>query len=146
MTEHTFTFFPNNISCYFLLHEGYIDSHCYLVMILYFASLLLDDIPGAAEEAAAVFGEASLLCIQKQHIDQGNQSQNLQASTDDQNVASKNIVSDDISPRQSKHTHSNNLREISGNYNGAAAIQNLGGVSTNMSFYNTPSPMASQVI
>ncbi|TMX03883.1 hypothetical protein EJD97_013253 [Solanum chilense] len=41
---------------------------------------------GAAEEAAAVFGEASLLCIQKQHIDQGNQSQNLQASTDDQNV------------------------------------------------------------
>ncbi|KAH0704688.1 hypothetical protein KY290_020032 [Solanum tuberosum] len=100
---------------------------------------------GAAEEAAAVFGEASLLCIQKQHIDQGNQSQNLQASTDDQNVASTNIVSGDISPRQSKHTHSNNLREMSGNYNGAAAIQNLGGVSTNMSFYNTPSPMASQL-
>ncbi|XP_016558908.1 cell division cycle protein 27 homolog B isoform X2 [Capsicum annuum] len=99
---------------------------------------------GAAEEAAAVFGEASLLCIEKQHLYQGNQSQNLQPSTDDQNVASKSIVSDDISPRQSKHTHSNNLREISGNYC-AAAIQNLGGASTNMSFYNTPSPMASQL-
>ncbi|KAF3685359.1 Cell division cycle protein 27 -like protein B [Capsicum annuum] len=113
-------------------------------MILYIASLLLRDIPGAAEEAAVVFGEASLLCIEKQHLYQGNQSRNFQASTDDQNVASKNIVSDDISPRQSKHTHSNNLREISGNYY-AAAIQNLGGASTNMSFYNTPSPMASQL-
>ncbi|MCD7455031.1 hypothetical protein HAX54_026814, partial [Datura stramonium] len=99
---------------------------------------------GAAEEAAAVFGEASLVCIQKQHLYQGNQSQNLQASTDDQNVASRNIALDDVSPRQSKHTHSSNLREISGNYNGAA-IQNLGGASTNMSFYNTPSPMASQI-
>lgn len=134
-----------HISDYFLLDERYSDCHCYLVMILYIASLLLRDIPGAAEEAAAVFGEASLLCIEKQHLYQGNQSQNLQPSTDDQNVASKSIVSDDISPRQSKHTHSNNLREISGNYC-AAAIQNLGGASTNMSFYNTPSPMASQVL
>lgn len=115
-------------------------------MILFFASLLTPDVPGAAEEATAVFGEASLLCIQKQHLCQGNQAQNLQSSTDDQNVASKNIVSDDISPRQLKHTHNNNLREISGNFNGAAAIQNLGGASSNMSFYNTPSPMASQVI
>ncbi|KAK4379030.1 hypothetical protein RND71_000892 [Anisodus tanguticus] len=48
----------------------------------------------------------------------------------------------DISPRQSKHTHSNILF---GNYNGAAAIQSLGGAPTNMSFYSTPSPMASQL-
>ncbi|XP_060218050.1 cell division cycle protein 27 homolog B [Lycium barbarum] len=93
---------------------------------------------GAAQEAAAVFGEASSLSIQKQHL---YQSQNIQASADDQNVASRNIVSDDISPRQSKHTHSNNLRES----NGTAAVQSLGGASTNMSFYNTPSPMASQL-
>ncbi|KAJ8572959.1 hypothetical protein K7X08_009470 [Anisodus acutangulus] len=91
---------------------------------------------GAAQEASAVFGDASSLCIQKQHL---YQSQNLQASTDDQNVASMNI---DISPRQSKHTHSNILF---GNYNGAAAIQSLGGAPTNMSFYSTPSPMASQL-
>ncbi|KAK4339562.1 hypothetical protein RND71_041024 [Anisodus tanguticus] len=63
----------------------------------------------------------------------------LLASTDAQNEASMNI---DISPRQSKHTHSNNL---SGNYNGAAANQNLAGAHTNMSFYSTPSPMASQL-
>lgn len=108
---------------------------------------MLHDIPGAAEEAAAVFGEASSLCIQKQHLYQGTQSQTFEAATGDQNVVfARNIVSDDISPRQSRHTHSNNLREISGNYNGAAATQNIGGGSTNMSFYSTPSPMATQVI
>lgn len=101
---------------------------------------------GAAEEAAAVFGEASSLCIQKQHLYQGTQSQTFEAATDDQNVVfARNIVSDDISPRQSRHTHSNNLREISGNYTGAAATQNIGGGSTNMSFYSTPSPMATQL-
>ncbi|XP_047265495.1 cell division cycle protein 27 homolog B isoform X3 [Capsicum annuum] len=146
---------PNGAAGHYLLGLIYRYTDRRKISIQHFNQALLLDpllwaayeelcILGAAEEAAVVFGEASLLCIEKQHLYQGNQSRNFQASTDDQNVASKNIVSDDISPRQSKHTHSNNLREISGNYY-AAAIQNLGGASTNMSFYNTPSPMASQL-
>lgn len=52
---------------------------------------------------------------------------------------------DDASPRQLKHMQGNNLRDIPGNYHGAAAVQPPNGGSSNISFYNTPSPMVSQV-
>ncbi|XP_023531375.1 cell division cycle protein 27 homolog B-like isoform X1 [Cucurbita pepo subsp. pepo] len=102
---------------------------------------------GAAEDASSVFGEAAVLCIQKQYLH--HRSENLQTSNDDMNSASsRNSNSDDVRTRQSKHTQSNNLRDIPTNYHGAV---NLGGAGSqavnggsNISFYNTPSPVAAQ--
>ena len=107
--------------------------------------------PGAAEEATAVFGEAAALCIQKQHLHHGLASQNLQTSIEDRNLVSgRNLSSEDVSPRQLKHIHANNLREIPGNYHGAAmsgatASQSLNSGPSSTAFYNTPSPMVAQV-
>ncbi|CBI28012.3 hypothetical protein VitviT2T_016470 [Vitis vinifera] len=106
---------------------------------------------GAAEEATAVFGEAAALCIQKQHLHHGLASQNLQTSIEDRNLVSgRNLSSEDVSPRQLKHIHANNLREIPGNYHGAAmsgatASQSLNSGPSSTAFYNTPSPMVAQL-
>lgn len=108
---------------------------------------------GAAEEATAVFGEAAALCIQKQYLNHGSASQSLHISNEDRNLVSgRNLGQgpDDASPRQLKHMQGNSLRDIPGNYHGATALggaasQPSNGSSSNISFYNTPSPMASQV-
>lgn len=108
---------------------------------------------GAAEEATAVFGEAAAICIQKQYVSQGSSSQSLHMSNEDRSLVSlRNFgpVLDDASPRQLKHLQGNNQRDIPGNYHGAAVLggaasQPSNGGSSNLSFYNTPSPMASQV-
>ena len=108
---------------------------------------------GAAEEATAVFGEAAALCIQKQYLHHGSASQSLHISNEDRNLVSgRNLGQgpDDASPRQLKHMQGNRLRDIPGNYHGATALggaasQPSNGSSSNISFYNTPSPMASQV-
>ncbi|KAK6941605.1 hypothetical protein RJ641_026982 [Dillenia turbinata] len=105
---------------------------------------------GAAEEAVVVFGEAAALSIQKQHLTQGLASQNLQLSGEDHNLGpDRNFGSEDMSPRQLKHMHSNNPRDISANYNGVTsavtASHTVNGGSSNLSFYNTPSPMATQM-
>ncbi|KAI4346787.1 hypothetical protein L6164_007655 [Bauhinia variegata] len=102
---------------------------------------------GAAEEASSVFGEAAAHCIQKQYLN-CLISPCLHSSTDDRNmVATRHSVSEDISPRQLKHIQSNNVKDIPGNHHGAsmlggAASQPLNSGASNMSFYNTPSPMA----
>ncbi|XP_041000913.1 cell division cycle protein 27 homolog B-like [Juglans microcarpa x Juglans regia] len=108
---------------------------------------------GAAEEAAAVFGEAAALCIQKQYLPHGSSSQSLHMSNEDRGLASSGNFgpgADDASPRQLKHMQGNNQKDIPGNYHGATALggaasQPSNGVSSNISFYNTPSPMASQL-
>ncbi|KAB1224409.1 hypothetical protein CJ030_MR2G016298 [Morella rubra] len=108
---------------------------------------------GAAEEATAVFGEAAAICIQKQYVSQGSSSQSLHMSNEDRSLVSlRNFgpVLDDASPRQLKHLQGNNQRDIPGNYHGAAVLggaasQPSNGGSSNLSFYNTPSPMASQI-
>lgn len=69
---------------------------------------------------------------------------------DDLNSASaRNNNPDDVRSRQSKQAQINNLRDIPTNYHGQV---NLGGPasqiangSSNISFYNTPSPVAAQV-
>lgn len=102
---------------------------------------------GAAEEATAVFGEAAALCIQKQYLHHGSASQSLQISNEDRNIVSARNFGqgpDDASPRQLKHM------QVPGNYHGVAALggaasQPSNGGSSNLSFYNTPSPMASQL-
>lgn len=106
---------------------------------------------GAAEEAAAFFGEAAALCIQKQYLNDST-SPSLHISAEDRNmVAARHCVSEDASPRQLKHVQGNNLKDIPGNHNGAsilggAAGQPVNSGPSNLSFYNTPSPMATQVI
>ncbi|KAH9800932.1 cell division cycle protein 27 [Citrus sinensis] len=106
---------------------------------------------GAAEEATAVFSEAAALCIQKQYLQNGLATQNLYLPNEDRNlVSSKSAGTEDISPRQLKHMQANNLRDIPGNYHGAvvsaaAASQPLNGGPSNASFYNTPSPITTQL-
>ncbi|XP_024949697.1 cell division cycle protein 27 homolog B isoform X2 [Citrus sinensis] len=106
---------------------------------------------GAAEEATAVFSEAAALCIQKQYLQNGLATQNLYLPNEDRNlVSSKSAGTEDISPRQLKHMQANNLKDIPGNYHGAAvsaaaASQPLNGGPSNASFYNTPSPITTQL-
>ncbi|CAH9055565.1 unnamed protein product [Cuscuta epithymum] len=105
---------------------------------------------GAAEEAASVFDEEASLRVQKQCTLHGSQFQSLSASIEDHTVFSnKKNFSDDGSPRQLRHVHSNNMCEFTGNYNGAVVggvtNQTLGGSSANTAFCNTPSPMVLQI-
>ncbi|KAA8536972.1 hypothetical protein F0562_029450 [Nyssa sinensis] len=106
---------------------------------------------GAAEESTLVFGESASLCIQKQHLHHGVDYENLQASNEDHNLVSGgNFGSEDVSPRKFKHMNANNVRDIPGNYHGGvatggAASQPLTNGPANISFYNTPSPMATQL-
>ncbi|XP_038993974.1 cell division cycle protein 27 homolog B-like isoform X2 [Hibiscus syriacus] len=102
---------------------------------------------GAAEEATVVFGEAAALCIQKQYLHHGLASPNLHAASEDYSlVSSQKLGSEDVIPRQLKHIQGSNLRDIPGNHHGATISvsqpQNSG--PSNISFYNTPSPVASQ--
>jgi anaphase-promoting complex subunit 3 len=113
------------------------------------SSLLFSEFLGAAEEASAFFGEAAALCIQKQYLNCST-SPKLHSSTEDCNlVDTRHCVSEDAIPRQSKLMQG--LKDIPGNHHGAPI---LGGTSghpinsglSNISFYNTPSPMMTQVI
>lgn len=106
---------------------------------------------GSAEEAYTVFGESAVATIQKQQQQQQHAltSQNFVTSTEDHNqVLAKS--SGDASPRQLKSIHGNSAKDASGSYQGAtvssaAVNQPLNCSSSSLSFYNTPSPMASQV-
>lgn len=108
-------------------------------------------ITGAAEEATAIFGEAASLYVQKQYSAHGLASQSMLASTENKNpVPAKNLSLHDPSPRQVKSMHGNTLKDNSANYHGTnlsggASSQFVNGGFANMSFYNTPSPMAAQV-
>ena len=107
--------------------------------------------PGAADEASVVFGETAARSIQKHYLHHGSASQSLHVSNEDRNFApARSFNLEDASPRQSKHVQANNTRDIPGNHHnntlmGGASTQSLTGSSSNISFYNTPSPMATQV-
>jgi len=116
----------------------------YFTDMLWFSYTFLSaQLSGAAEEATAVFGETAALSIQKQYMQQLSTSLGLNTYNEERNSTStKNTSSEDYSPRQSKHTQSHGLKDISGNFHSHGVN---GGVS-NMSFYNTPSPVAAQVM
>ena len=111
--------------------------------------MLFSEYLGAAEEATAVFGEAAALCIQKRYLNCST-SQKLHSSAGDCNIVdARHSVSDDASPRQPKHMQG--LKDIPGNHHGASilggtASQPINSGLSNISFYNTPSPMVTQVI
>ncbi|XP_006297034.2 cell division cycle protein 27 homolog B [Capsella rubella] len=97
---------------------------------------------GAAEEATAVFGETAALSIQKQYMQQLSTSLGLNTCNEERNsISTKNMSSEDYSPRQSKHTQNHGLKDISGNFHS----HGLNGGVSNTSFYNTPSPVAAQL-
>ncbi|KAG4113087.1 hypothetical protein ERO13_D13G201100v2 [Gossypium hirsutum] len=104
---------------------------------------------GAAEEATVVFGEAAALCIEKQHFYLGLASPNLHVASEGCNlVSSLNFSSEDVSSRQLKNTQVNSFRDIPSNHHGAAISASQphnGGGPSNISLYNTPSPLASQL-
>ncbi|XP_027188526.1 cell division cycle protein 27 homolog B-like isoform X2 [Cicer arietinum] len=103
---------------------------------------------GAAEEATAFFGEAAALCIQKQYLNCST-SPKLHSSAEDCNlVDSRHYVSEDSSPRQPKHMQS--LKDIPGNHHGVPLLgvtsgQPINSGLSNISYYNTPSPMVTQM-
>ncbi|XP_028778049.1 cell division cycle protein 27 homolog B isoform X2 [Neltuma alba] len=105
---------------------------------------------GSAEEATAFFGEAAAQQIQKQYVND-SASPSLQTSAEDRNVVSaKHFASEDMSPRHLKHVQGNNLKDVPGNHNGPSivagtACQPINSGPSNLSFYNTPSPMATQL-
>ncbi|XP_061993975.1 cell division cycle protein 27 homolog B isoform X1 [Rosa rugosa] len=103
---------------------------------------------GSAEEAAVVFGEAAALSIQKQYLHHGLASQSFLTVNDDCNLVSgRNFSFEDVSPRQLKLMQGSNTRDSSGNSHvilGGVSGQPTNG-SSNISFYNTPSPMPMQL-
>lgn len=125
---------------------------CFSLSITYLSWCLISfSISGAADEASVVFGEAAALCMQKQYLYHGSASQNMHESNEDRNlVSTRNFGLEDVSPRQLKLMQGNSVRDIPGIYHssivsGGASSQPLSGTS-NVSFYNTPSPMGTQVL
>ncbi|KAL2618257.1 hypothetical protein AAZV13_08G235000 [Glycine max] len=102
---------------------------------------------GAAEDATAVFGEAAALCIQKQYLHCSTSSK-LHSSAEDCNIVdTRHSASEDTSPRQLKLMQS--MKDIPGNHHGPSILggtaQPINSGLSNISFYNTPSPMAAQL-
>ncbi|KAL5572582.1 hypothetical protein UlMin_022179 [Ulmus minor] len=104
---------------------------------------------GAADEASIVFGEIAARCLQKQYLHHGSASQSLHVFSEDRNVVTaRNFNMEDASPRQLKHMQSNSIRDIPGNYHnamGGSSTQSVSGSASNILFYNTPSPVATQL-
>lgn len=111
--------------------------------------VLFDKNLGAAEEAAAVFGEAAAFCIQKQYVNCSPYPNPHLSSEECNVVTARQSVSEDASPRQLKHMQG--LKDIAASHHGTSMIggtaaQPIHNGPSNMSFYNTPSPMTTQVI
>lgn len=107
-------------------------------------------ISGDAEEATAVFNETASLCVQKNYSPRLACQGLPEIGEDKSAVSARTFSSQDLSPRQLKSMHVNSTKDTVGNYHatalsGGVANQHMNGGLANMSFYNTPSPMAAQV-
>ncbi|KAH1076348.1 hypothetical protein GLYMA_19G042200v4 [Glycine max] len=103
---------------------------------------------GAAEEATVVFGEAAAFCIQKQYLNCSTSPNSHMSSEHTNEVAARPCMSEEASPRQLKQMQG--LKDTAVYHHGAsilggAAGQPINSGSSNMSFYNTPSPMVAQL-
>ncbi|CAJ1947310.1 unnamed protein product [Sphenostylis stenocarpa] len=103
---------------------------------------------GAAEEATVVFGEAAAILIQKQYLNCST-SPNPHMSPEDSNeVAPIPCMSEEGSPRLLKQMQG--LKDLGAYHHGSSILggatgQPINSGSSNMSFYNTPSPMVAQL-
>ncbi|KAH1099909.1 hypothetical protein GLYMA_13G049400v4 [Glycine max] len=103
---------------------------------------------GAAEEATVVFGEAAAFCLQKQYLNCSTSPNSHMSPEHSNEVAARPCMSEEASPRQLKQMQS--LKDIATYHHGAsilggAAGQPINSSSSNMSYYNTPSPMVAQL-
>ncbi|KAL2976927.1 hypothetical protein AAZX31_13G035600 [Glycine max] len=103
---------------------------------------------GAAEEATVVFGEAAAFCLQKQYLNCSTSPNSHMSPEQSNEVAARPCMSEEASPRQLKQMQS--LKDIATYHHGAsilggAAGQPINSSSSNMSYYNTPSPMVAQL-
>ncbi|OIV90173.1 hypothetical protein TanjilG_01627 [Lupinus angustifolius] len=103
---------------------------------------------GAAVEATVVFGEAATLCLQKQYLNSAT-SPSLHSSVEDcRMAAARHTVSEDASPRQLRQMQG--LKDNARNHHGTSifggmAAEPINSGPSNISFYNTPSPKATQL-
>ncbi|KAK7364952.1 hypothetical protein VNO80_13701 [Phaseolus coccineus] len=103
---------------------------------------------GAAEEATVVFGEAAAFCIQKQYLNCSTSPNDHMSPEDSNEAAPRSCIPEEGSPRQLKQMQG--LKDIAAYHHGAsilggATCQPINSGSSNMSFYNTPSPMVAQL-
>lgn len=154
LTGHISSSMIHTLDIFLLLLHTHTHTHTLppplnYAFIFIFIGILFSEYLGAAEEATAFFGEAAALCIQKQYLNCST-SPKLHSSAEDCNlVDSRHYVSEDSSPRQPKHMQS--LKDIPGNHHGVPLLgvtsgQPINSGLSNISYYNTPSPMVTQVI
>ncbi|KAL8228762.1 hypothetical protein R6Q57_013662 [Mikania cordata] len=100
---------------------------------------------GAAGEATEVFGESAAECMKKQYLSL-DVAPHLQTSSENHCVVSGSQVAESASPRKLRYLLDNKIKDNSLNHNGAvAANQPINGLHANTPFYNTPSPMTTQL-
>ncbi|KAL9323631.1 hypothetical protein ACSQ67_008488 [Phaseolus vulgaris] len=103
---------------------------------------------GAAEEATVVFSEAAAFCIQNQYLNCSTSPNDHMSPEDRNEAAPRSCIPEEGSPRQLKQMQG--LKDIAAYHHGTsilggATCQPINSGSSNMSFYNTPSPMAAQL-
>ncbi|GAB2222023.1 hypothetical protein Droror1_Dr00013220 [Drosera rotundifolia] len=116
---------------------------------LYWAAYEELSLLGCAEEAAVVFGETAVLSILKQHQQLQQYvptCQNTMTSYEDHDGVTFRSL-EDVSPRQQKTVQNSNVREVPHGTIASGGIFNqpANGGHPNLSFYNTPSPIAAQL-
>ncbi|KAK7271765.1 hypothetical protein RJT34_27937 [Clitoria ternatea] len=104
---------------------------------------------GAAEEATTVFGETAAICLLKHYLNRSTFPPNPHMSPEDSNgIVTRPCISIETSPRQPKQLQG--LKDIVANHHGTsilsgAASQPINTGPSKVSFYNTPSPMVTQL-
>ncbi|XP_027359205.1 cell division cycle protein 27 homolog B-like [Abrus precatorius] len=103
---------------------------------------------GAAEEATAVFGEEAAFCIEKQYLNCSTSTNSPMLPEYTNEVATRPCISMEVSSGHFKQMQG--LKDVAVNHHGASILggaygEPINSGPSNMSFYNTPSPMAAQL-
>lgn len=100
---------------------------------------------GAVGGASDYFSDVAASRIQQQYLSESS-SHKISIGDEDRSIQSSRVLGlNDSSPKQPKNLHSNSIKEISNAHVVMAAGQAANSGSSNLSLYNTPSPVASQV-
>ncbi|KAM0942496.1 putative tetratricopeptide-like helical domain superfamily [Dioscorea sansibarensis] len=100
---------------------------------------------GAAGGASDYFSDVAASRIRQQYLSELS-SHKISIGDEDHSVQSSRVLGlNDSSPKQSKNLHSNSIKEISNTQVVMAAGLAANSGSSNLSLYNTPSPVASQL-
>ncbi|XP_039142291.1 cell division cycle protein 27 homolog B isoform X2 [Dioscorea cayenensis subsp. rotundata] len=100
---------------------------------------------GAVGGASDYFSDVAASRIQQQYLSESS-SHKISIGDEDRSIQSSRVLGlNDSSPKQPKNLHSNSIKEISNTHVVMAAGQAANSGSSNLSLYNTPSPVASQL-